>query len=318
MSGSILHPEHLSAAIAGFIGTGLVAGGMGVLADVPAFAATLQRTGEARERAHGAARGEILTMRLDEDRRFRYLAYIPESATAGARMLVTVHGISRNAREHLRMMAPLAERFGVVMLAPCYGRQRFPSYQRLLPDDKGMRPDVLLRAAARELAQLSGASDRLLYLFGYSGGAQFVHRFAMHWPARVARYALGAAGWYTFPDAGQRYPYGLARSQRHDLGEIDLEAFLKLPGLVLVGERDVHKDSALRDSRRLERQQGGSRMERAGNWVAAVNSAAHLRSMPAPVRFDTLARSPHSFSRSMRRGDMGEKVFRHFFGAAPR
>ena len=313
-----MRPEQFSAAIAGLIGTGLVAGGMGVLSDVPAFAAPLQKSGEARDRAQPLVRGEIQTLRLATDRRFRYLAYFPKSAGPGAPMLVSVHGISRNAREHLSMLAPLAESHGVVMLAPRYGRDRFPNYQRLLPDAKGVRPDVLLRAAARELSQLTGADDSRLYLFGYSGGAQFVHRFAMHWPALVARYVLGAAGWYTFPDVRERYPYGLRRSRRHDLGGIDLDAFLGLPGLVLVGERDVHRDSALRDSRRLDRQQGRSRMERAGNWVSAVNSAASARAMAEPVHFDTLPRSPHSFARSMRRGDMGEKVFRHFFGAARR
>ncbi|MCB1915887.1 MAG: hypothetical protein KDG52_09245 [Rhodocyclaceae bacterium] len=318
MSEEIMRSEHFSAAIAGLIGTGLVAGGMGVLSGVPAFAAPSQRTDSAREAGRPLAHGEILSLRLASDRDFRYLAYVPNSIARGAPMLVSVHGISRNAREHLRLLAPLAERYGVVLLAPRYGRDRFPSYQRLLPDDRGVRPDALLRAAARELAARSGASDRRLYLFGYSGGAQFVHRFAMHWPEQVARYALGAAGWYTFPDSGQRYPYGLQPSRRHDLGGIDLDAFLGLPGLVLVGERDVHKDDALRASRRLERQQGSSRMERAGNWVAAVNSAASHRALPAPVRFDTLPRSPHSFARSMRRGGMGEKVFRHFFGAGPR
>ena len=313
-----MRPDQFSAAIAGLIGTGLVAGGMGVLSDAPAFAAPMQKSGEARDRAQPLVRGEIQTLRLATDRRFRYLAYVPKSAGPGAPMLVSVHGISRNAREHLSMLAPLADSHGVVMLAPRYGRDRFPNYQRLLPDATGVRPDALLRAAARELSELTGADDSRLYLFGYSGGAQFVHRFAMHWPEQVARYALGAAGWYTFPDARERYPYGLRPSRRHDLGGIDLDAFLGLPGLVLVGERDVHRDSALRDSRRLDRQQGRSRMERAGNWVSAVNSAASARAMAEPVHFATLPRSPHSFARSMRRGDMGEKVFRHFFGAARR
>ncbi len=314
MSEQAMQANRFSVAIAGLVGTGLMAGGMGVLADDgPAVAISVADVScHARLPA-----GDIHRLRLASDRRFRYLAYRPASAPPGAPILVSVHGISRNAREHMRMLIPLADRYGVVLLAPRFPRERFPGYQRLLPDAAGRQPDELLRQAADELAALSGADAQRLYLFGYSGGAQFVHRFAMRWPQRVARYALGAAGWYTFPDLQHRFPYGLKQNRRLGLGGFDAEAFLHLPALVLVGERDVRADSALRASSKVSRLQGETRLERGMNWVAAVNEAAESRGLAPPASFDVLARSPHSFARSMKRGAMGEKVFRHLFGAPP-
>jgi poly(3-hydroxybutyrate) depolymerase len=51
-----------------------------------------------------------------------------------------------------------------------------------------------------EVLSLTNASPGPLHLSGYSGGGQFVHRFMLVHPGRVARVAVGAAGWYTFPD----------------------------------------------------------------------------------------------------------------------
>jgi pimeloyl-ACP methyl ester carboxylesterase len=39
-----------------------------------------------------------------------------------------------------------------------------------------------------------------LYLSGHSGGAQFVQRYALAHPERVAASVLSSAGWYTFPN----------------------------------------------------------------------------------------------------------------------
>lgn len=295
-----------SAAISGAVAMSLMAGVVGVLPHGAVFAAAIQ--------AEGLPRGELVSLRLASDPDFEYFAYLPHSARPGGAIMACVHGISRNPRQHLRMMAPLAERYGVVLVAPLFRKERFPAYQRLAPDVHGLQPDTLLRRAVREVSAASGADARRLYLFGYSGGAQFVHRFMMRRPERVVAYALGAAGWYTFPDDSQRFPYGLRRNPALGIGELDPAAFLQVPGLVLVGERDDRRGSALRFTNRVVAAQGDSRLVRGQRWTAAMNDAAVDRGLPAPISFETLPRSPHSFSRSMRRGAMGEKVFQHLFG----
>lgn len=260
--------------------------------------------------------GVVQRMHLADTPRTPYFVYVPRRLRPGAPMVVSVHGISRNAREHAERFAPFAEASGSVLVAPLFSDERFAGYQRLQPDRRGMSPDALLLRIADEVAALSGADSRRLYLFGYSGGGQFVHRFTLAHPERVARYAVGAAGWYTFPDERRRFPLGLRERAGGSPGGFALDAFLRVPGVVLVGELDRVPDEALRENDRVVRQQGDNRFVRGRNWVAAVGAAARAHGVPPPVHFEALPGSPHSFARSMVNGGMGERVFAHFFGAA--
>lgn len=250
-------------------------------------------------------------LRLASDPQFRYHLHVPPDVASDAPILVSVHGISRNAKEHLRRFAPLADAAGVVLLVPEFPARRFPHYQQLRPDEAGQRPDRLLISAVDEVAATLGMDGSRVHLFGYSGGAQFVHRFTMRHPQRVRSYTAGAAGWYTLPDPAQRYPYGLAYSRRLRLGGFEPEAFLRVPGLVLVGERDAAVGTALRRSGRVSEAQGVTRLARAQRWVESMNATAADLGLPPAVRYEELPRSPHSFGRSMRRGAMGERVVAH-------
>ncbi|QTQ35032.1 Alpha/beta hydrolase family-protein [Aromatoleum petrolei] len=251
---------------------------------------------------------------LESDASLPYVVFEPSRGGAGAPILVTVHGISRNAWEQVSMFAPYAERAGVVLVAPLYEHARFPRYQRLSANERGERPAAVMEAIIAEVTLTTGAKGDRLYLFGFSGGGQFVHRYAMAHPDRVAGYVVGSAGWYTFPDAQRRYPYGVRYSRRLQMGGFDLGRFLTVPGWVLVGERDVHEGTAMRKTERVMVEQGLSRMERGLRWVDAVNARAAELGLAAPVRFEPLPRSPHSFRRSMRRGELGQRVFGHLFG----
>jgi hypothetical protein len=139
----------------------------------------------------------------------------------------------------------------------------------------------------------------------------------MAYPERVAAMVVGAAGWYTFPDAERAYPRGIGHS--HSLGDLrfDPDAFLRVPALVMVGERDDGRDPELRQSRHIDRQQGTTRLERGRRWIAAMKRAARERGLETPYRFKVLRRADHSFDRSARRGRMDKRAFRWLFGPAP-
>src|SRR5256885_13162852 len=63
------------------------------------------------------------------------------------------------------------------------------------------------------------------------------HRFVMVHPHHVARYAISAAGWYTFPDESLGYPCGLARGAAR--GELlRLSDSLRIQGAVFVASAD--------------------------------------------------------------------------------
>lgn len=262
-------------------------------------------------------RGVILKRVLADDPEQRYYLYLPATVDlTRANILVTVHGISRNARTHVRRYAALAEQRGVIVVAPRFGKKRYPDYQRLGRAGRGERADRMLDRILAEVARATGARTDRLHLFGYSGGGQFVHRYAMVYPERVAAVAIGAAGWYTFPDPEQRYPYGIKPSPTLPDLQFDAARFLRIPAWVLVGEEDDVRDAALRQSDRVDRRQGATRLERGRRWVEAMNAAALARDLTAHYRFIALPDADHSFSRSIRHGDMAARVFECLFGGA--
>jgi poly(3-hydroxybutyrate) depolymerase len=262
--------------------------------------------------------GVVLDRTSNQDDDQQYFLYIPRKRGASASVFISVHGISGNAHEHATQFSPFAERYGVVLIAPLFPRERFPDYQRLarcLPQNKSRRADHVLQRIVAEVGILTGANTSQLYLFGYSGGGQFVHRYAMVYPSQVARYVVGAAGWYTFPDTAVNYPRGI--KPRAGLPDIQFDPcrFLAIPASVLVGERDVRAGTALNTSPRIEQQQGATRLERGRRWVHAMTEAAKHYHLDTRFDFHTLPDSGHSFRRSMKRGNMGTVVFERLFGS---
>jgi len=255
-------------------------------------------------------RGEILQRQLKTDPDQIYYLYIPVNAGSSPKLFVSVHGISRNAGECARYFTDLADLYGVVVVSPLFTKLRFPYYQRLGRQDQGLRADRMLDLIVEEVGWLTTADNSRMYLFGYSGGGQFVHRYAMTHPGRVAGIALGAAGWYTFPDPDCRYPRGTGSSRKlPDIG-FDPDKFLRIPACVLVGERDNRTDSSLNQSGRINEQQGCNRLQRGRRWIEAMQQAARSRGLTTPYRFHVLPKAGHSFRRCMLRGAMGNIVFK--------
>ncbi|HEY5657585.1 MAG TPA: hypothetical protein VIY27_07320 [Myxococcota bacterium] len=240
--------------------------------------------------------------------------YLPRTLAPQARVVAIVHGISELPRQHVEHFAPLAERHGVVLVAPHFSRQRFRDYQRLGRSGRGARADCALERLVEQVARECHARAGRLYLFGYSGGGQFVHRYVLAHPQRVAAAVAASAGWYTFPDPERRYPRGVRRQR--DLAGVDFEpdAFLRVPLLVTVGARDVERDASLRRSAALDREQGRNRVERAERWVEAMRRAAEQRGLVPSVELRRLEGVGHSFEENALRGGLPQIAFQHLFG----
>lgn len=256
-------------------------------------------------------RGVVLQRTLRTDTRQKYFLYVPQRGGNSAKIFVTVHGISRNAMEHARKFSVFAEKFGVVMIAPYFPSEDFPDYQRL--GRKGKRADIMLNEIVSEVSELTAASARKLYLFGYSGGAQFVHRYMLAYPDRVAKAVLGAPGWYTFPNPTLKYPQGIRESRSLPQIQFDPSKFLNIPVCVLVGEKDNQRDAELNQSPQIDILQGRTRIERGQRWVDEMIFQARTQGLSTIYAFHLLPNSPHSFSMSMRHGGMGEKTFDFLF-----
>jgi len=265
--------------------------------------------------ASGLPRGQVLQRAVRADPSLEYRVYVPARGGQGAPIFVTVHGVSRNVDEHAGLFAPFAERYGVVLVAPSFTAEGHHGYQRLEAGADGRGADQDLETIVNEVANLTGARVGTLYLFGFSGGAQFVHRFTLAHPERVAAAAVGSPGWYTFPDSAVAYPYGLGPGADHTAPSFDPERFLRVPIRVFVGGADTLGGENLRRNPALDRQQGTTRLERERRWVAAMREAATARGLEPRVTGEQVPGIGHSFRQFMQEGGLGDRVFRALFGA---
>lgn len=257
-------------------------------------------------------RGRVLQRVLQADPSQAYVVYIPTSGASGAPIFVAVHGLSSNPTKLARVFSDLCEATGVAMVAPVFTAERHADYQRLGRAGRGVRADLALERCVAEVASLTTADARQIHLFGYSGGAQFAHRYLMAHPHRVARAAIASAGWYTFPDTGERFPYGIRRHRSLPGVNFDPQEFLRVPITVLVGQSDVGA-AKVRSTPRCNAQQGVTRLERARNWTMAMRTAAQAYGYEPCVSCIEVPEVDHSFTMFCERGALAQRVFAALF-----
>lgn len=264
-------------------------------------------------RPGGFRKKRLVKRRTAGDAGLSYYFYQARRPDPQLPLLVAVHGIQRLAREQAVLFAPLVESLGGMLVAPLFERERFADFQRLGRLHKGERADLALKRILEDVADFTGSDTRRVVLFGYSGGGQFAHRFAMAHPRQVLRMAVAAPGWFTFPKTRLTFPYGTGATP--DLPDLIFDAarFLEIPTLVLVGDRDTERDDAFNQRRKLDRRQGRNRVERGQQWVAAMTAEAARYGYETPYTFRTVPNCGHSFEECMTVGGMGPIVTRFLY-----
>jgi len=257
--------------------------------------------------------GIIHRRSLDSTLQTDYFIYLPKSGMRENRVFVTIHGISRNAEEHVKGFAAQAEQFGSAIIAPLFPKEEFPRYQRLGATVHEGRSDLAFDRILQEALPLIGADPVPLRMFGFSGGGQFTHRYALFYPKRVAAMVLGAPGWYTFPDPDRPYPYGLRTSSEWPRLRFTPRRFLAIPTLVLVGENDDIRDEDLNTMRRIDAVQGLNRIERAERWVQAMNALARSFQVPTGFRFESVPNATHAYESYLSHPPFAESIFSFLF-----
>ena len=262
-------------------------------------------------------RGECLRRRVDATLPLDYCLYLPTGGLRDGRVLVSVHGISRNAVQHVEGFAPLAERYGAAIVAPLFPAREFRRYQQLGVSASESRADLAFDRMLDDAARLIGTDPYPLRIFGFSGGGQFAHRYALFYPRRVARQVLGAPGWYTFPNPQDAYPLGLRSSSAWAKLRFNPGQFLKVATRVLVGARDDVRDEDLNRTRAIDVHQGLDRVERGRRWVGAMQGLARAYAIPATFEFVNVPRADHAFESYLAQPEFAASVFGFLFGDPP-
>ncbi len=208
--------------------------------------------------------------------------YAADVDLASARIVIAMHGASRNAEGALNAWTAIADEHGLIVAVPELTKDIFPgdaynlggtlAGDQLTPSSAWGFP--IVEQVFDCIVEATDSSQRTYVLYGHSAGAQFVERFALLWrPNRVSQFVAAGAGWYTMVDELIDYPYGLRGGPP---SAAQARAAFGSPFLVLVGELDT--DASAEDLRQTPgaQAQGSNRRDRGTNFFdhAAATAAA--------------------------------------------
>ncbi|KAI1136001.1 alpha/beta-hydrolase [Hypoxylon sp. FL0543] len=199
--------------------------------------------------------GHIPHRALASDPRVSYALYVPpryywdghdaranDSARAKLPLLVSVHGTRRYVYD-IEELAPFAESTPCAILTPLFptgldGPNDVDSYKQLR--SKTLRSDLAILSMLDEVAVRWPEIDTdKIFLMGFSGGGQFVHRFLYVHPERLAAASVGAPGHTTALDDQQNWPAG-TKDVESLLGKpIDKDLIKRVAIQLVVGDQDV-------------------------------------------------------------------------------
>ena len=211
--------------------------------------------------------------------------YRPANHRPDSPVVIVQHGMGRNGDEYRDFWIPAADRHGLLIVAPTYGKAAWPEAEHynngLVLDDSGaLRPRASwaygiqqrVFAALRE----AGVTTRTkAHLFGHSAGGQYGHRLMSTQPHDWLEAAtVGNPGWYTLPTLEADFPAGMGGI---GLGEAELLALLAFPMTILAGDQDIETTGPSLPANAAAIQQGPHRFARAHNYLAAGQAEAARR-----------------------------------------
>lgn len=212
-----------------------------------------------------------------------FYIHMPPAPKAGhaLQIIMAIHGMGGNGADFGQPLISYADEYGFVLVAPTM--QYDPDYTdpaRVAANDEVLLPE--LHSLVQALPGVIGYPvSQQVMLFGFSRGAQIVHRFALFYPEQVKGVALMSAGSYTLPyqdykptDNGAktvlRFPFGVADLAKFTGHNFDMQAFRKVPFWIGVGGADnATKDVPQAWNSYL----GETRVERATRFYQALQKS---------------------------------------------
>lgn len=158
-------------------------------------------------------------------------------------LLVFIHGTLRDDSYVERGLIPFAESTPCAIMAPLFpagldSPTDLDSYKLLRSPT--LRSDLALLDMLNEVAhRWPGIDTTKFFLMGYSGGAQFAHRFLYLYPERLAAVSIGAPGSVTILDHSTSWPAGIADVQELFGIRLDKSLIKQVKIQLVVGDADV-------------------------------------------------------------------------------
>ncbi len=211
--------------------------------------------------------------------------YRPANFTNGP-LLVVMHGKGRNADGYRDYAIPLADTFGVLVVAPLFDSNRFSSevYQRGNVVKKGaLQPQTewtysYIPKLVAEMRKREGRADMPYYLIGHSAGGQFNTRLAAFLPGEAKRIVAANPGSHLFPTRDFPFPYGFGELPSALGGDDAIKRYLAAPLTLFLGTADVLPQDL--DVTPTAMKQGATRIERGRNCFKLAEALAKKNGWP--------------------------------------
>src|SRR5262245_13469800 len=242
----------------------LAAAAMSLLTAANADAGTFP-TGAAHQTAMLSTKLEIFTYRLDHCR--------------VSSLLLVFHGLHRNAAGYRDDVRALADANCMLVVAPLFDEQRFPSWRYQLGG-------IVERHAVQDSRQWTGnlvlelvewvrqqEGRRLDYfMLGHSAGGQFLSRVAAFVPTDARRIVIANPSTYVAPSPRVAAPFGLGGLYDDAAAQTALRRYLAQPVTIFLGDADVG-DNDLNETP-AAMAQGATRLERGLNIYKQAEALA--------------------------------------------
>ena len=244
----------------------------------------------------------VMTAYTTSDRRtIRVWTHRPEGWSPGDSVLFVMHGMGRNADDYLNAWTEIADRQGLLVVAPEF-ENRFSRYVTADYQEGNVRnvfgamnPEsewafTVIENIVDELNARNGWAISEYDMFGHSAGSQFIQRMVMMKPQARIRHAIAAnAGTYTFPDENVPYPYGLQNMPFSAAETYATEL------TILLGENDNTADQGFLEQTDRAMVQGDFRLDRGQNLFSAAQTDADARDLPFAWRVQIVPGVGHNY-----------------------
>lgn len=195
--------------------------------------------------------------------------YKPKSYHGGP-LVVVFHGMLRNADAYCSNAVPLADRFNVLIAAPCFPTNHFSKDDYNLGGviNKGVIQPRETWAYQHILDTISavrrqeGNPTLPYYLIGHSAGGQFAMRYAALMPPGALHIVAANPGSDLFPRRDWKFGYGFGGLSKELSDDAALQRYLAAPLTLCLGLADTDPEHPELDRSAAAELQGKFRLER--------------------------------------------------------
>ncbi len=204
----------------------------------------------------------------------------PKKSGSATPILFSMHGMSRTAKSHRDIWLQEAGKRGVLVLAPEFSTQHFPSEMSYTLGNMGQPKATteeklwgfsLVERLFDAVKKAEANASPTYAIFGHSAGAQFVQRMILFKPGRLRAAVAANAGFYAQPSLDASYPDGVGQTAAT---KETLAQSLKFPLTILLGDKDDDPNDAKLAKGKAASAQGANRVERGKAFLAAGQAKA--------------------------------------------